>query len=503
MGQDETYDYLILGGGIGGLGAGALLAARGKRVCLVERQSDVGGYARSFKVGTFEFCHEVQYLMGCEPGGPVRRFLDLIGVPMEFNYFDADGFDVIVGDDVRFAIPTSAEKFRDRLSERFPESRAGIGRYFATMRRIFDESNGYDRVLTPMEIVRSPLKHWGLVRHMRRTVGEMFDRFDLPAEARFILAGQAGNLASSPDEASFLMYCGMQEAYLRCAAYPKLGMGHFIRKIAERISSSPGCRILTGHDVFRVGTDRSGVTEVDTTAGKIKARHYISNLDPQRTYELAGEPRPLRPYAYSDSVFTLYLGFKDLDLAAHGFGRRNFWYHADTDIDRSFRALTREHRYDKPWMFISTPSLLTNADVLCPKGHSSLVALTFVDHRHFEELRQKSPVAYEAQKEQLVAAFLDVLGHQFIPDVRRYVVAQHVETPVDLFDALAHPSANAYGARLTPRNYGIRRLTSKSRWRNLDFVGASTAYPGIMGVLLGSMDLAAKEGRNERRPANI
>ena len=44
-----TYEVVVVGGGIGGLTAAALLSARGVSVCLLERASRVGGCAADFK----------------------------------------------------------------------------------------------------------------------------------------------------------------------------------------------------------------------------------------------------------------------------------------------------------------------------------------------------------------------------------------------------------------------------------------------------------------------
>ena len=50
----EKYDAVLIGAGISGLGVGGLLAKKGKKVLILEKNHTVGGKGRSFEIQSTE-----------------------------------------------------------------------------------------------------------------------------------------------------------------------------------------------------------------------------------------------------------------------------------------------------------------------------------------------------------------------------------------------------------------------------------------------------------------
>ena len=66
----HKYDIAVVGGGISGLTAGALLARAGKKVLVVEAEDKPGGYARAIESEGYRFDPAVHFVMGGNRHGP-------------------------------------------------------------------------------------------------------------------------------------------------------------------------------------------------------------------------------------------------------------------------------------------------------------------------------------------------------------------------------------------------------------------------------------------------
>lgn len=135
------YEVVVVGGGIGGLTTAALLAARGVKVCLLERNSQVGGCVANFEHLGYTFEPTAGLYSGWEPDGVYQKiFAELpVGPPQvdrlspSYVVHLPDGFEIAVSDD--------ATQIEGDLRSAFPECSQAAGAFYHLLEGTLEQSN--------------------------------------------------------------------------------------------------------------------------------------------------------------------------------------------------------------------------------------------------------------------------------------------------------------------------------------------------------------------------
>lgn len=116
-----VYDVVVVGGGIGGLTAAALLAARGADVCLFERNAQVGGCVRRIEYSGFDFEPGMGLYTEWGPGEIFEQIFSKLPVPLpEARLIDSD-YVVRLPDQTDFRLHKDESEFREELRRAFPD----------------------------------------------------------------------------------------------------------------------------------------------------------------------------------------------------------------------------------------------------------------------------------------------------------------------------------------------------------------------------------------------
>src|SRR5215471_6252638 len=118
---DESWDAIIIGSGIGGLAAAALLSlSAGKRVLVLERHYTAGGFTHVFHRPGYEWDVGLHYVGQMQAGSPLRAIFDSI-TNGALDWAPApDIYDRMVFPSREYDFPSGRERFRERMKQYFP-----------------------------------------------------------------------------------------------------------------------------------------------------------------------------------------------------------------------------------------------------------------------------------------------------------------------------------------------------------------------------------------------
>jgi all-trans-retinol 13,14-reductase len=497
----ESFDYVILGAGLGGLSAAACLARQGYEVAVLEKHYLPGGCCHTFDYGDYRFCADVHYISQCGPGETIAEFLSYIGQEVPFNSLDRDGIDRVITPEVDFKIPLGWDRFRDRLLSTFPDEAEPINRYcdeirhlHQDIRNLTQEVHWYDRKWS--DWLKLP-KYWRLYAKRNWTLQDLYDQVGLSPKLQALLAGQSGDYALPPNQIALITHTSLVWDYSEGAYYPKHHFKQFVDAIVESITANGG--------VIRYSTP---IDEIQVINGKVHCvtagqqvytarKAYVSDLDPKLTVQLMANSDALSPaekhrltdYEYSASAFNIYLGLDArFQPETYGIGNWNIWYYPTGDLNQEYQQQLQGN-LQHPWIFLSCPTLKSDQPGMGPVGHHVLEVATVCPYEPFKQLHKTDPKAYKAKKRQVYQQMMTSV-RDLIPDVDAYARMKVYGTPTTSEFFLGQPQGNIYGAKLIPHQVGLNRLGYVTELPNLFLVGASAGYPSVPGVIGNGMDVA-------------
>lgn len=499
--MSQTYDYVVVGAGTGGLSVASLLARSGARVALLEAHDAPGGCAHTFDMGRYSFCAAVHYIFWCGEGQPVHQVLRYLGLDetVRFHRLDPEGYDHFScpSAGVSFRIPSDLDRLAAALLDRYPEEHQALRTYFRVLRRILLDLEDAPEELSVAELIKAALTRPTLARTLRWTLKDLMDHAGLGPEVRAVLATQVGDLGLPPEQVSAVLFAALVAAYGSGAWHPEQHFSHLIESMADVVRQAPGCVVELSTEVVGIDVEHGRATGVRTADGRrFRAGTVITDIDPRAVVALAGRqhftPDFLDKLDFEDSTsaFSLYLGLQGIDLRQHGFGDFNIWHYPDLDIDAVYRRQNVDGDLSDPWLFLSSPTLLAGTPPADEPAEERqvLLAVTTAAYAPWSALAADKH-AYSRAKVEVRERILDILEKHYVPGLREHIKVRVTGSPTTFRRFLRSSAGSIYGPELSPANAALGRVRAQTPIEGLFLTGAAAAYPSVGATIAGGAKL--------------
>jgi phytoene desaturase len=496
------YDVIIIGGGIAGLTAGALLARQGlRRVLLLEQGASTGGYVTSFKRKGFTFDATGAFLGGCEQGGEFHQilaksgalpYLSFLGIEMARNVYPAFTLDL--------RLRGGFEEYIRGVKELFLEEQGGLGDYFALLRRIGAEISRFEGI-TWWQMIFFPFYFRNLIRYERASLGSILDRYFHSDGIKLVLSTLPAYLPAS--RLSFLFTATLISKVLAQGVwYPQGGLGEIARALEAGFVEAGGevrlktraVRIVTQDGrVKGVITRQGDLLSADRVVAAINIRQALVDLLPEE--ERRRFSRVVAGLEYSLSSFLVYLGVRmDLDKRDLPY----FSYLSAGDAQREYEQLMRGEEPDNPSVIVTIPTLLDPA--LAPSGHHIVRLMTPASYGFGKGWGADDRSRYLRIKEKAAKRLIRIVEERYIPGLSKQCVVMEAATPVTLERYTANEKGASYGLAPTPRQIGRGRPANRTALPGLYLAGHYTRPAhGIVGAAISGRFVADMIMRELRR----
>ncbi len=509
----EDWDAIVIGSGIGGLTAAAMLSIHaGRRVLVLERHYVAGGFTHSFHRPGFDWDVGLHYIGEVQdPRSSVRRAFDhLTAGAVEWTAMP-EVYDRVVIEGRTFDFAAGKERLRESLKQHFPGEGRAIDRYFKAIHAVNRLAGLYyaEKVMpAPAARAAGSLLRATFLRWARRTTLDVLQSLTGNRELMGVLTAQWGDYGLPPAESSFAVHATIVEHYLAGASYPVGGASTIAAAIIPQIGRCGGA-VVTSAEVAEILMDGRGTTGVRMADGRtLRAPLVISDAGASNTFARllpadtpAVEPlrAALRALPTSSAHLSLYVG---LDATAEelGLSGTNLWIYPGYDHDENVRRFAADHNAPFPAVYISFPSAKDPDFLRRHPGKSTIEVITMLHYDAFArwggERWKHRGAEYEELKQQFSTRLLAELERQ-VPQVAGHIEHAELSTPVTTRHFMNYEKGEIYGIAATPARYELRGLGARTPIRGLYLTGADVASLGVVGALYGGvMSASAALGRN-------
>lgn len=473
---------IVIGAGIGGLTAGALLASRGYDVTICEQSSVAGGCASTFKRRGFTFDVGATQVAGLEPGGIHHRIFSELGVELPLaTPCDPACAVFLPGEKEPINVWRDRAKWQAERQKQFPGSEP----FWQLMAKLFKASwqfQSRDPVLPPRNFwdlsqlisalrldtlitipftlmsVGDALRLYGIYddRRLKKFLDlqlKLYSQVDAD-ETALLYAATALAVSQEPRGLSHLQGSMQVLSDRLVEGLEKHGGKLLLHRSVEAIQTESGR--VTGLTIRNEKTGEVWTQATDRVVANVTVQNLVKLLPPDslaKSYKRRVDKLP-----ESSGAFVIYLGVKASAIPAGCPPHLQFLYDYNGAIGEN----------NSLFVSVSKPG-----DGRSPEGMATVIASSFTDPKIWWRGTEEE---YKQLKQEYTQKAIDRLG-QYFDLAPENIVHREAATPrtFERFTGREKGIVGGIGQRVS--TFGPFAIATRTPLTNLWLVGDST-HPG-------------------------
>ena len=490
-------EIYIIGGGLGGLFAGALQAKKGRKVTVLEKNDTPGGGLQTFTRQVGERCEifetGMHLLGGFREDGAVRILLKKLQIfdKLKIKSVDSNCMDELIylSDRKVYRIPEGKDNFIAYFQHEFPHEAKGIKLYVEKLWSIVDEISFFflreenDKIYSHDEMFYWPADK--VISHYIKDAKLQ----DILAYMNPMFGGRAGHTPCYVSALINRLYISGVDRFV--------GGSHQLTKLLTGLIEDAGGKVFLMHEVNSIETDDKK-RRITAIKGKEKRKYdfefklddtdmVVCDVAPKKLIDMTATHLFTKAFRArvssapaSYSTFCLFIILKE----------KSFPYINHTCyMQRSYGKVWRYGEYnDEEWpngfMYL-TPCVENQADwahtmvVNAPMPYSTCIKWedTKVGNRGDEYIKWKKKITNK---------ILDRM-EDIYPGFRDKCLKIYSSSPLTIRDYLGNPEGGMYGTEVDCQNLMQRQMPIHTKISNLLMTGQNVYLHGSCGVPLTAL----------------
>lgn len=477
----NSNSVIIIGGGLGGLECGYILAKNGMKVTVLEQEPQIGGCLQTFRRGSTLFDTGFHYVGAMKEGESLHTLFNYFGLTdLPWKQLDEDGFDEVTIDGKSYMFANGHKHFAETLARSFPHEKEGLTKYTAFLKQVGDHIfDGLSGEGNPT--FASSLFSRSAFEFLNETIHDPL--------LRKVLSGTSLKMELNAPTLPLYTFAQINDSFIRSAWRLQGGGSQLTDKLADSIRAMGGAIRTNARVTYMVEEEGKIKGVFINEEDYLEADWFISSTHPGHTVSLVGESKKMRRIYRNritqlQNTFGMFTANIRLKPDSIPYLNKNLYIHrANADLWNVHPLQTESVlvHYAVPQSGSSyTPSI----DLLTPMGWNEV------------EKWASQPVGrrgedYVAYKQEKAEACLRLVETR-LPELREAVDHIFTSTPLSYNSYIASAEGSAYGIRKDYNNPLLTVLTPKTPLPNLLQTGQSLNLHGVLGVSMTALFTCAE-----------